>query len=133
MNNEEKKNCNHILPNIEHMAYCGFDCGKCPMYRATVDNDAELKAALIEKYSTKEKRLTEADIVCYGCKEEKRYVHPFCEQCGIRVCAISRGCAYNCGECESYPCTEIINRIPAEGESRANMDAVNRAKTEGEI
>ncbi|MBR5949794.1 MAG: DUF3795 domain-containing protein [Clostridia bacterium] len=128
MDKEKQISINEVLQNAEHMAFCGFDCGKCPMYRATVDNDAELKKALIERYSTKERRLTEEDIVCFGCKAEKRYVHPFCEQCAIRVCAKKRGLSYNCGECDAYPCAEIIKKIPEEGESRASMDAVNRAK-----
>lgn len=114
---------NRFLPKAEHMAFCGFDCGKCPIYRATADNDAELKQALIKKYSTPERQLTEADIHCLGCKAEKRYLHAYCDQCAIRVCAKRRDISYNCGECESYPCEEIIKRIPAEGESRANMDA----------
>ncbi len=125
----EKKNSIENTINAEHMAFCGFDCARCPMYRATVDNDSALKKALIEKYSTNEKRLTEKDIACFGCKAEKRYIHPFCEECAIRVCAMGRELAYNCGECESYPCAEIEKRIPAGGESRANMDAVKRAET----
>ncbi|MBR3298400.1 MAG: DUF3795 domain-containing protein [Clostridia bacterium] len=127
MNNENKMNSNTI-PSAEHPAYCGFDCGRCPIYRATVDNDAQLKEELIKKYSTPERQLTEADISCLGCKAEKRYLHAYCEECAIRRCAVEHGCGYNCGECASYPCEMIEKRIPAEGESRANMDAVNRTK-----
>lgn len=127
MENENKMNSN-IIPSAEHPAYCGFDCGRCPVYRATTDNDVQLKRELIKKYSTPERQLTEADISCLGCKAEKRYLHAYCEECAIRLCAVQHEVSYNCGECESYPCSEIKKRIPAEGESRANMDAVNRAK-----
>ena len=92
------------VTNDEHPAYCGFDCGRCPVYRATVDNDVQLKKELIKKYSTPERQLTEADISCLGCKAEKRYLHAYCEECAIRRCAVEHGCCYNCGECESYPC-----------------------------
>ena len=129
MNNRKNEiNFKDPVTNDEHPAYCGFDCGRCPVYRATVDNDAQLKKELIKKYSTPERQLTEADISCLGCKAEKRYLHAYCEECAIRRCAVEHGCSYNCGECESYPCEMIEKRIPAEGESRANMDAVNRTK-----
>lgn len=95
------------------------------MYQATVNDDAELKKALIARYSTKDRTLTEADIVCCGCRSDKRYVHPFCEQCRIRLCAIERGLSANCGECADYPCDEIINKIPADSPSRNAMDEVH--------
>ncbi|MBQ1685737.1 MAG: DUF3795 domain-containing protein [Clostridia bacterium] len=111
--------------SFEHMAYCGFDCGGCPMFRATVDDDAELRAKLIEKYSTPEKQLTADDVKCFGCKAAERYVHPYCNECAIRCCAVSHGIGFNCGECAEYPCGEIVRRIPENGQSRANMDEVN--------
>ena len=110
--------------NAEHMAFCGFDCARCPMYEATVNDDAELKRALIERYSTGEKRLTEKDIFCLGCRAEKRYLHPYCEECDIRRCAGEHGVSVNCGECAEYPCKMIASRIPEDGESRKNMDAI---------
>lgn len=115
------------------MAFCGFDCGLCPMYRATVDDDAELRAKLIEKYSTPEKRLTEDDVRCFGCKAEERYVHPYCEECAIRRCAVCHGICFNCGECDEYPCKEISRRIPESSQSRVNMDTVKQNVSGGSI
>ena len=104
------------------MAYCGFDCGGCPMYRATVDNDDALKEELIKKFSAPEKQLTKEDICCYGCKGDVRYVHPYCNDCFIRCCAIEHGIGSNCGECIDYPCAEIEAKIPPERSGRKNMD-----------
>lgn len=115
------KNLNDAI-NAEHMAYCGFDCSECPMYIVTVSGDDELCEQLIDKYSTPDRRLTKDDIRCYGCKADVRYRHPYCEQCGIRTCAIEHGILFNCGECSEYPCAEIIARIPPERSGRKNMD-----------
>ena len=109
--------------NAVHMAYCGFDCGKCPIYIATAEDNDEMRQSLAEKLSTPEKTLTKEDINCFGCKGEVRYIHPFCNVCAIRLCAISHGVSFNCGECEEYPCAEIEIRIPADGESRRNLDS----------
>ncbi len=105
------------------MAYCGFDCGKCPIYIATAEDNDEMRQSLAEKLSTPGKTLTKEDINCFGCKGEVRYIHPFCNVCAIRLCAISHGVSFNCGECEEYPCQEIEIRIPADGESRRNLDS----------
>ena len=122
---------NDIKPNspVEQArpAFCGFDCALCPICMATVNDDDALREELARKYSTVEKKLTKADIMCCGCKSEKRYLHPFCEECAIRCCALAHGVSVNCGECAEYPCPLIIKRIPEGGESRSVMDETARA------
>lgn len=110
------------------MAFCGFDCGDCPMYQATISGDDALKDELIKKYSTAERKLTREDILCHGCKADKRYVHPFCTVCAIRTCALEHGIGFNCGECGEYPCHEIITKIPPERSGRKNMDQTHDSR-----
>ena len=114
--------------SFKHMAYCGFDCGNCPIFIACVNNDEALKAKLAVRYSTPEKKLTADDIRCYGCKADERYVHPYCSECVIRSCAADHGVSFNCGECPEYPCATITERIPEDRESRQNMDAVHNSQ-----
>lgn len=130
MNNTDNNLSGSVLQAV-HMAYCGFDCGQCPMYIATVTDDDELREKLIDKFSTPQKRLSIEDIRCLGCKAELRYRHPYCTNCDIRSCAQEHNVAFNCGECSEYPCTEIIAKIPPERIGRRNMDAVQslRSKT----
>ena len=123
MENEDKNRIEPKLPS--HPAFCGFDCAACPIYQATLLDDEELKQKLAEKYSAPGRKLMKADIFCKGCRAEKRYLHPFCEECVIRCCALSHDLSLNCGECPDYPCSVILERIPEQSDSRRCMDAVH--------
>ena len=119
---------NISIQKTVHMAYCGFDCGKCPIYIATAEDSDAMRETLAKKLSTPEKQLTKEDINCSGCKGDVRYINPFCNVCRIRCCAVEHGVGYNCGECAEYPCEEILAKIPADGESRRNLDAASGRK-----
>ena len=87
----------------ELIAYCGYDCRKCPIYIATIENDENMKEKLSRKYSRKGNILTVSDISCMGCFNDSNVLYRFCFECKIRKCGISHAFA-NCGECPQYPC-----------------------------
>lgn len=64
-------------------SYCGFDCSKCPIYIATVNNDFELKKEIVKKYNTSDNPLTIEDINCLGCTNTE-ILYKYCYECTIR-------------------------------------------------
>ena len=88
---------------MKHMAYCGFDCGKCPLFADSVGDTAQ----------------------CHGCKSELASIHPFCAECSYRLCARERGFG-SCGECPEYPCREITSNSALSKNSIAVLDSIHR-------
>lgn len=112
-----------MISDIEfkHLAYCGFDCGKCPIFIATENNDAALKIELANKFSTPERIMEPAEIECTGCRSDLKSIHEFCSRCEFRLCAREKKLTC-CGECSHYPCPAIELRFPIGCESRRILD-----------
>jgi len=73
--------------------YCGVFCGACPVMLAT-------KAGKLDE----EKQ-------CYGCKSEKPT--GFCETCGIKGCAISKGVVF-CIQCSKLTTCNLMRNFVAD-------------------
>lgn len=102
-------------------AYCGIDCGTCPLYLATVKDDAKLKAEVAEKWGKIYKRTMELDeMKCMGCKSDLKFGS--CQKCDISACNKNKGTS-TCSECEVYPCDRI----------KSFMDWQEKNNTEVEI
>ena len=84
------------------IAYCGLDCETCDAYRATANNDQDLR----EKTARLWADLNQAPILpehinCEGCRVDGVKT-VFCEQmCRIRQCALEKGVT-TCGECPEW-------------------------------
>lgn len=113
-----------IRHEMKHMAYCGFDCGACPIFVATESGNDALKDELATRYSVESKRLDRSDIKCCGCKSELSLVHSFCGKCVYRLCARKRGIG-SCGECVDYPCIEITSNSALSKNSIETLDAIH--------
>lgn len=86
------------------LACCGDDCGFCPRYDATLNQDKQkLKeiAVLWQKIGWRENIDSPETLACYGCETFNRP----CEY-RVRECCIEKKIE-NCGKCESYPCAKI--------------------------
>ena len=110
-----------IPQKMKHMAYCGFDCGDCPIFIATESNNYALRDELAPRYSDADKHLERREKGCCGCKSEISAVHPFCCECVYRICARKRGIE-SCGECVDYPCIEITSNSAL---SKSSIDVLN--------
>ncbi|MCD4650743.1 MAG: DUF3795 domain-containing protein, partial [Candidatus Cloacimonetes bacterium] len=72
---------------IMKKSYCGFDCTQCPVYRATIADDDDLRDAVVRKSEEKpEKALTRDDVNCLGCRSNTRFRG--CAECEIRNCCV---------------------------------------------
>ena len=106
----------------KYIAYCGLDCKECEAYKATVNDDDELRIKVAKEWS----ELNNADITpqminCQGCRLDGAKT-PFCDKlCPIRQCAMKRG-ADTCGSCpEMENCDDLAMIINNNPEARKNL------------
>ena len=97
----------------ETLAYCGFDCAKCDVYVATVNNDDALRKKTASLWSDLNKtEILPQDINCLGCQSTGVKTR-FCESmCQIRQCAIMESvntCA-DCAKMETCATRAVITK-----------------------
>lgn len=106
----------------EIIAYCGLDCEKCDAYKATINDDDELRKKVASLWSKmNEVTITPEMINCVGCRA-KGVKTPFCENlCPIRQCA--NGNKYEkCGDCDKlHTCQKVSMVISTNKEARDNL------------
>jgi predicted ATPase len=114
------------------LAYCGLDCGQCPIYVATVTGDDALRRKAAREWSTvygdylserlgrREFKIEEMS--CGGCRSANLFVG--CSVCKIRACAIARGLD-SCARCDEYATCRPLNRFHAvHPDARAALEAI---------
>lgn len=107
-------------------AYCGIDCHRCPVYIATINNDKRLREETAKKWSEEINLKIEAkDLVCYGCKSNQ--IWQMCRNCPFTKCCKEKG-LNNCGECDSYPCSEISKFLKSLPDESTFLDQVHKQR-----
>jgi hypothetical protein len=90
--------------DLKKLMYCGIRCdGQCELYRATVNNDVELKKKVYVNWKWKEKFGFEFDpgqVFCYTCKPGEQPLKIGIDRCGMRKCAMANGME-SCVQCKS--------------------------------
>jgi hypothetical protein len=88
--------------DLKGLTFCGFKCTtQCTLYRATIENNPELKKKAYEEFKMKEKYNVDFDqdkIFCYGCKPNDKPLSINVNQCAVRKCAIGKNfdCCIEC-------------------------------------
>jgi hypothetical protein len=88
---------------------CGLNCATCDVRIATINNDDELRKAIVEKwrvaYNTSD--LSPLMINCTGCREEGvKYFR--CSACEIKNCVENKG--FNtCRDCQEMETCGIVS------------------------
>lgn len=106
------------------IAYCGLDCGACEARKATVEDDAALRAEVARKWSEwNGVEITPEMTVCDGCRVEGRKT-PYCASlCPIRQCATAKG-VETCGDCAGMASCGKVGAILSNNEAaRRNLAA----------
>ena len=85
-------------------AVCGLYCKSCRWFIAATEDHERLRRLAAER------RYTEEESKCYGCRSGKRL--PYCEKCKMFACAAERGIDF-CSECQEYPCDDLKQFQPA--------------------
>ncbi len=63
---------------------CDFICSKCPIYKATQENNINELNKILEKLQKETKKDLNIDsILCDGCTENKRLFY-YCYECDLR-------------------------------------------------
>ena len=87
-----------VKPDPKSLNYCGYKCTpECPLYKATIENNTELKKKAYDTFKYKEKFNIEFDpvkVFCYGCKVKDKPLGLAVSSCTVRKCAIAKG--YEC-------------------------------------
>ena len=82
-----------------HICYCGHDCGRCKVYRATIEDNDTLREEAAAFYSEGLGRdIPVADMNCHGGRSEN--VMKGCEECPFMAC---------CKELELVSCLECTS------------------------
>lgn len=92
------------VPDPEKLNYCGYTCPPdCPMYTATMAEDAARKKEAFDQWKIGERYGIEFDaekVFCYGCKVEDKPLGPVVENCTVRKCVKEKSleCCIECSE-----------------------------------
>lgn len=84
---------------VRYDAYCGLNCGACPIGLANEQNDDNGLVKMAEEWNARRD-----DLNCTGCKTAT--TASFCSNCGMRTCAMDKGLSF-CSECSDFPCDTI--------------------------
>jgi hypothetical protein len=108
------------------LAYCGIDCGACPAYVATQNNDDALRAETARKWSAlyKAERKVE-DINCDGCLGDSGRLFVYCGACEVRKCALERKVA-TCAVCPDYSCPRLDEFCALMPEARELLEGLRK-------
>ena len=110
---------------MEHpIAFCGLDCGKCPMYIATKNDDPQARAdasrMLEETYGLKFKP---EEINCDGCQTRGGRLLAYCNDCKVRACGIANGVT-DCTRCADQPCPHLAEFHAFSPKAKAAYEAL---------
>jgi hypothetical protein len=108
----------------KRLAYCGLDCYQCDAYKATVNDDDELRNKLAELWSENSgMEIDPSDISCTGCKGSGVQIG-FCAECHVRHCGKKKQ-VENCAQCDKYACEELsdfLEKLPAKAKENLEKE-----------
>jgi len=100
----------------EVIGCCGIVCSNCDIYKATRDDDDNLRSIVFDRQvkwghadrfqSIYGREYTLEDIRCNGCPVENGRAFWYIENCQMRTCALEKN-HVNCAHCGDYPCERL--------------------------
>lgn len=101
------------------IAPCGLDCSECDAYKATEDDDDEMREKVAQEWSKLNGVEIKREMInCDGCRENGRKT-PFCGFiCQIRKCSAEKGFS-TCGSCSEMKKCEKVGAIHASAKGSA--------------
>jgi hypothetical protein len=103
------------------IAYCGIRCETCPGYKATIDDDDELRAKTAAEWSKQfGADIKPEHINCVGCTvADGAHIYHW-NECGIRKCCSDRGYS-NCAYCDDFECEQLTKFLDMVEPARATL------------
>ena len=116
----------------EIIAYCGLNCGGCPIYWATREPDKQKQeemridiARLIHEHYSMDIRVEDVTD-CDGCRTETGRMFSSCVKCEIRKCTMDRkldSCAY----CTDYACDTLQKLFATDTSARPRLEEIRKS------
>jgi len=110
------------------IAYCGMNCGSCPVYTATQANDDEAREKAAAIFSNLFKTEIPASAInCDGCRSLSGEIFGHCQTCEVRQCAQEKN-SESCALCNDYSCKKLDDQlagIPLP-QPRENLEAIRK-------
>jgi hypothetical protein len=109
------------------IAFCGLDCGECPAYVATRQDDATKRQEVAKKWSSEEHPLKAEDINCDGCLTVDGRLIKFCLDCDVRSCGLEKNLE-NCALCDDYACVKLTKlwEMFESPNAKATLDGIRK-------
>ena len=108
------------------ISFYGSNCLECQIFKATQDDDPEVKQKIATTWSAISDTLIKPeDISCDGCKAGKTYFGK-CQECLIRVCGEKKK-VETCGHCDEYPCNKLHDRLSFEPSNKEILDNIHKS------
>ncbi len=112
---------------ISALGCCGLNCGACPVFIATANNDEKMKRKVADEWSKLYSEYIKGslklkDINCRGCKSEEN-VFVGCLNCPIRRCCKEKR-YNNCANCEEYEACDLLYgfySVPSHQSAKNNL------------
>lgn len=106
------------------IAACGLNCGECPAYIATQNDDNELRFTTAREWSTAYNAAITPEMVnCDGCFTKSDILFSHCAVCEIRKCARDASLT-GCAVCRDYPCDKLAGLFAHAPEAQKNCEAM---------
>ncbi len=98
--------CAGEIPNLLECC-CGYDCGKCKTFIATLNGDESLKQEMAAYYKSEfGLEVSLAQVHCLSGRSDE--IMPLCGGCPFKRCSADRGID-SCNQCDEYPCTTLVD------------------------
>ncbi len=109
----------------EMIACCGLNCSSCPGFRATQNDDEELRQQTAAQWSKIfDRKIEPSQVRCHGCLTQGGVHFGHCHTCPVRICCLDRDLP-NCAFCPDYPCSNLDFIHRAAPAARACLDKIH--------
>lgn len=79
------------------LAYCGLNCGECPIYLASISGNTQEQTRLANEYSTDACKFLKDDMFCLGCRSGATS-EKMCGGCEMRTLGLKKRRDLNCSK-----------------------------------
>jgi hypothetical protein len=113
------------------IAYCGLDCGSCPIHLATLEQDKSRQYAMRESIAEQLSKYYGIDSPpenindCDGCRSDSERIYTGCLQCNIRECAIGRNIK-SCALCNDYSCDNLRKHFSLDPFAQTRLEEIRK-------
>lgn len=113
-------------------SFCGIECGTCPIYLATIEQDKSKQQILRKSVAIQCSELyginmqPEEITDCDGCRVNAGRLFSGCVNCEIRKCAQQKELK-SCAFCPDYACNTLNMFFSVDPEAKKRLDKIRNS------